>query len=148
MIILSDSLLTVPLPVGLFARLNVSSEMMNLEPHQGHLIFLNASLLHVLIDGHNSLNALRTKAISQSIRSQDRSCVGHVAYVKANGDILNTVNPVSELAAISMLGVEYLPAFVNFEALQVFKRLHFAKIFENLPNGWQLSEKTQCKVLV
>jgi len=145
MIIQSESVLIIPLRGGLSARINVSISRLQTQENQGHLIFLNASLLYLLIDRRNSLNPTITRTISQSIRSKQQSCIGHVAYIKTSGETLSILNSVSELAAISMLGSEYLPVAADERALMFFKKQHYSKVFDTLPSGWLLDERTQCQ---
>lgn len=105
------------------------------------LIFCKSSLLHVFIDGYSSLKSEDTKVAIEKIRASVRSAIGDVAYVRSNGDDLRTLNPVSALAAFSMMGSEYIPALVSMDALRIFRNRYPGKFLEELPAGWRLESE-------
>jgi hypothetical protein len=143
MIVVKSSKLKLPLHNGLSAKLLISGSFHTLNSSECALIFLNASLLHILIDGYRSLDATVTKSVLEKIRQSETEPVGDVAYILSNGDVLRTMNPVSALAAINRLG-SLLPALVSLDALKIFRRQYLGKFLEELPHGWELQPLQDC----
>jgi hypothetical protein len=138
MLVQKKSILTMNFPRGLTASLRVSGDFHEFEQFDSTLIFCNSSLLHIFIDGYSSLKTEDTKSALEKIRNSVGAVLGDVAYVRSNGDELRTMNPVSALAAFSMMGSDYLPALVSLDALAIFRRRYRGKFIEQLPEGWSL----------
>lgn len=139
MLVQTKSILTMSFTRGLTASLRVSGDLHGLGQFDSVLIFCDSSLLHIFIDGISSVKTEDTKAALEKIRNSEGDVLGDVAYVRSIGDELRTLNPVSALAAFSMMGSDYLPALVSLDALTILGRRYRGKFIENLPKGWSLN---------